>query len=187
MTGLVSISGITDSFGKSIPLDKAKNYGWINPLRRIPKSWAVPAYEAVLGTNMFVDNGRQLVAFLFGGRTPSTGYCVSQFGLGTGTLAPTSADVELQNRLQFYNPTADPNPADWLYRKPIDGVDFPAPFIARVQFTIGLTEANGILLTEFGLYAQDGGGNATLLARKTTIGLAKNSDFSPVLQWRVRF
>ena len=54
----------------------------------------------------------------------------------------------------------------------------------RVGFNIAVGDANGYLLTEFGLFS----GNDTLLARKVrSVGINTTSDFSPTLTWRIRF
>ena len=119
-------------------------------------------------------NMRQYLAYLFGYRAPVSNYVVANFGLGTGTQAPNVTDTALASPINFYNN---------LPLKLINGVDFPEPYAARVTFTIGLGEANGYLITETGLFSGDG----TLLARLTQAGMNKDSTFSPVLTWRVKF
>lgn len=182
--GFVTISGLKSPEGKKIPTQKAVDLGWIIPSGKKPAGWGIEREEIPMGHNLFVDNGRQIIAYLFGGQTPSGSYVCSRFGLGTGSTPPTVSDTDLDAPVNFYDPGSGP----LLPTKPIDGVDYPAPFIARVYFTIASTEANGILATELGIYsAVMGGGQTTLLARKLINGVELNSSFSPVWAWRLRF
>jgi hypothetical protein len=67
---------------------------------------------------------------------------------------------------------------------PVTSIDFLTAFVVRVGFTIATGDANGYLLTEYGLYS----GNGTLLARFVrSVGINKTSDFAPTLTWRIRF
>jgi hypothetical protein len=97
--------------------------------------------------------------------------------VGTGTTAPKVTDTGLENPI-FFNP-----PTNTVTTKEIDGVDFPTAFVARMEFTLASSEANGYLITEMGLFS----GNDTLIARKTNVGINKSSDFSPTFTWRIRF
>jgi hypothetical protein len=185
MQGFLTISGVSVD-GKVIStqaaldrgLIKLKNYG------RKPAGWDIAKHEIPLGYNTMVDNGRQFLAYLFGGRTPMQSFSCSGFGIGTGTLAPNVANTDLQAPIAFY----DDGVHDTLqFVKPITGVDFPAPMIARVEFQLAQTEANGLLITELGLYASDlSGSGSTLLCRKTLQGLEKQSTTSPCISWRIR-
>jgi hypothetical protein len=57
---------------------------------------------------------------------------------------------------------------------PVTSIDFLTSFVVRVGFTIAVGDANGYLLTEFGLFS----GNGTLLARFVrSVGINKTSDF----------
>jgi hypothetical protein len=115
------------------------------------------------------------MAYAWGYRSPVSNYVPQYFGIGTGASTPTVADTALENPVPFTGQTL---------LKLVDLIDFPAPFIARVLFTIGATEANGYLLTEFGFYS----GDRTLIARLTrSVGINKTSDFAPQLAHRVRF
>ena len=176
MKGFVTISGIVDAAGKTVSTQQAVDYGWIKDrgIKR-PNGWGIPREEVPLGYNLFVDSGRQLLAYLFGYRTPVSDNVCANFGLGTGLRAPNTMDTDLESPIAFYNSAP---------LKPINAVDFPAAFVAQVEYTIAPSEANGYLITEQGLYS----GNGTLLARKTHgAGINKTSDFGPTLHWRIRF
>jgi hypothetical protein len=130
--------------------------------------------EYPLGQNLWLDNGRQLLAYLFGFRSPIGDYACQLFGVGTGVRPPNVADVELEAPVEL---TAG------VFKKQIVGVDFPSPFIARVETTLGEAEANGYLLTEMGLYS----GNNTLMNRKVITGVSKDSGLSLSFMIRIRF
>ena len=170
--GSVAISRIVDSFGKEIPLEKAIKYGWIAPGLRIDRKTG----EEVPSKNLFVDQGRQLLAYAFGFRSPVEEYVCRKFAVGTGSTAAAVSDVALEAPITLASTggiTAN-----------IDSVDFLSAFVIRVSFTLALGDANGFTITEMGLYS----GNNTLLARKIrNVPVNKTSDFSPTLTWRIRF
>lgn len=173
--GLVTVTGVTLADGKVMPIRKAVDYGWL-PAERVPAGWGVGDDEVCLGKNLFLDQGRQLLAYAFGFRAPIENYTCQRYGVGTGTSTARVTDVALESPVELVSsqlPTA-----------PITSVDFLTAFVMRVGFTIALGDANGYLLTEFGLFS----GNNTLLARKVRgVGINKTSDFSPTLTWRIRF
>lgn len=175
--GLITVSGITTADGKIIPLQKAVEYGWIKPASgRSPSGWGLPKEEVSLGSNLFLDQGRQLLAFCFGFRSPIADYTCQQFSIGTGTTAPAVTDVALESPIYLDSATST--------QAPILGVDFLTPFVVRVSYQIAIGDANGYLITERGLLS----GNGTLFARHVSAaGINKTSDFSPTLTWRIRF
>lgn len=159
--GIVTISRIVDSSGKEIPLERAIRYGWVQP-------------GAESATNLFVDQGRQLLAYAFAFRAPISDFVCQQFGVGTGTTPAKVTDVALESPVALSSG----------FTAQIDSIDFLSAFVVRVAFTLGLADANGSLITEMGLFS----GNNTLIARRVrTVGIAKSSDFSPTLSWRLRF
>lgn len=174
--GLITVSGITTADGKIIPLQKAVEYGWIKPASgRSPSGWGLPKEEVSLGSNLFLDQGRQLLAFCFGFRSPIADYTCQQFSIGTGTTAPAVTDVALESPIYLDSATST--------QAPILGVDFLTPFVVRVSYQIAIGDANGYLITERGLLS----GNGTLFARHVSAaGINKTSDFSPTLTWRIR-
>lgn len=173
--GLVTISKVTAADGKTVPLQKAVDYGWICPPARQPSGWGLDRDELVVGNNLFVDQGRQCLAYAFGFRSNVEQYTCRRFGVGTGTTVPRVTDVALESPITLSN---------GQITAPIDGVDFLPVFVIRVAFTLGLSDANGYAITEMGLFS----GNSTLLARKLrAVVINKTADFSPCLLWRIRF
>lgn len=164
--GDVAIVGLHDSSGQPISLDEGLRRGWIHG--------KIHNHEVSVGPNLFVDTGRQAMCYAFGEEGPTANFTIQKFGLGIGTTPPRVTDIALADPLSFYGGNE---------LKPIDSVSFPAPFIIHVQFTIAAGEANGYLITEMGLFTDNG----TLLARRTHIGINKSSDFAPTLAWRLRF
>jgi hypothetical protein len=175
--GLLTISKITTADGKEVSLQQAVDYGWIKPASgRSPSGWGLPKEEVSLGENLFVDQGRQLLAFCFGFRSPVSDFTCQNFGIGTGITAPAVTDVALQAPITLASVGST--------TAPILGVDFLTPFVVRVSYQIALGDANGFLITERGLFS----GNGTLFARHVSAaGINKTSDFSPTLTWRIRF
>jgi len=174
--GLITVSKITLADGAELPLRKACDYGFISP-QRTPAGWDVGSDEVCIGKNLFVDSGRQLMAYAFGFRAPISDYTLQQFGVGTGLTAAQVTDVALEAPVPL-------NSQSGGTVAPISSVDFLTAFVVRVGFTVALGDANGYLLTEFGLFS----GNGTLLARKVqSVGINKTSDYSPTLTWRIRF
>ena len=173
--GLVTISKITLADGKQMSSQQAIDYGWIcEPAGCQPSGWGLERHEVPLGENLFVDNGRQLMAFAFGFRAPIQNYVCQSFGVGTGVTTARVTDVALEAPITLTTGLT----------KPIDAVDFLSAFVVRVAFTLGLGDANGYVISEMGLFS----GNNSLMARKIrAVSINKNSEFAPTLTWRLRF
>lgn len=174
--GLVTVSKITDASGRAVPLEEAIRYGWLPAdVGRVPAGWNVGRDEACLGTNMFVDQGRQLLAYAFAFRSPIENFVCSKFGVGTGTTTSRASDVALEAPITLNSGSQLGN---------IETIDFLSAFVVRIAYTLGLADANGFLITEEGLFS----GNGALIARKIrSVGINKTSDFAPTLTWRLRF
>src|SRR5208282_1202635 len=70
--GWVSIDKIHDSFGKEISIEQAIKYGWVTTIYDTRKPIAS---EVEAGApNLFLDQGRQLLAYAFGFRAPIANY-----------------------------------------------------------------------------------------------------------------
>ena len=183
--GYVTVAEVRDASGKLIPMQKAYEYGWITPMAgRQPGGWGFDREEALLGSNLFLDNGRQLLAFAFGGRSPASDYACSRFGIGTGVLPANAADVAL------HNPVLLDTGSGFASTKLVDGIDFVSAFMVRIGYTIpgtsngGTGNGNGCAITERGLFS----GNGTLLARQvTSTPINKEAGISFKLFWRLRF
>ena len=167
MDGILTLARMLDENGRAIPLQKVVDYGFVKYGSVAPAGWGIGRDEICLGSNLVVDGGRQMMAYLLGNKSPTSDFVISTFKVGTGTTAPTVADTGLQNS---------------VLSKAIEGVDYPSPFVLRVGMQLGPSEANGYLLTEFGLFS----GNGTMIARKTQVGLSKSAGLTPVVFWRLR-
>ena len=173
--GLVTISKITLADGTEMSTQQAIAYGWITAAKgRQPVGWGLDRHEVPLGSNLFVDNGRQLQAYAFGFRSPIQNYVCQNFGVGTGVTAARVTDVALEAPITLSTGLT----------KPIDTVDFLSAFGVRVAFTLGVSDANGYIISEMGLFS----GNNSLMARKIrAVSIQKTADFAPTLTWRLRF
>ncbi len=173
--GFLTLDKICNKKGDILLGYDALNFGIMDTSKIVTDhDFKIESHELPLGYNNFTDNGRQLQAYLFGNRSPLSDFVCAQFGTGTGTAPASTVDTDLSSPINFY--LGGP-------LKPIDSISYPAPFVAKVSFTLASDEANGYLLTEFGLYS----GNGVLYAKKTNTGLNKTSDWSPTLSWRIRF
>ena len=174
--GLVTVSGVRLASGRTVSTQQAVDYGWIIPEKGCsPVGWGLERYEVSLGENLFLDQGRQLLAYCFGFRAPIGDFTCQKYSVGTGITTPQVTDVSLEAPITLLSTSS--TMAD------VDGIDFLSPFVVRVSYTIALSDANGNLITERGLLS----GNGTLFARHvTTAGINKTADFSPTLTWRVR-
>ena len=168
--GDVSIDRIVDGFGKVISVEQAVKYGWLKP-----GIGAVCPYTETDTRNLFVDQGRQLLAYCFGFRAPLYNYTCQNFGVGTGVTAANVTDVALEAPITLSN---------GQITKAVDMIDFLSAFVVRVSMTLGLADANGYVVSEMGLFS----GNNVLIAHKIrSTSINKTSDFAPTLTWRLRF
>jgi len=173
--GLLTISKIVDAAGRVVSLDDALRYGWLpGDVTIAPAGWGVGRDEACLGTNLWVDSGRQLLLYCASFRSPIQDYVISKFSVGTGTTATKVTDVALEAPVAL---------ASSSYLGNVETIDYLSPFVMRVAYTLGLADCNGFLLTEQGLFS----GNGSLYARKVrAVGIPKTSDWSPTLTHRMR-
>ncbi len=176
LAGHLSIISATDSDGAPIPLKDVIRYGWVRNGRPMPTEWAIPGREdeISIGNNLWVDTGRQALAKAFGNSSPIGNYVCKRFGCGTGTTPANVTDVGLVNPLEF---------SEGVTLKAVLGFNFPAPYIAEALMPLAAGELNGYLITEWGLFTDDG----TLMNRKVEAGVNKHQGWSPVLGWKVRF
>lgn len=85
--------------------------------------------------NLVVETGRTRLANLAAGLSDK---CITQIGVGTGKDVEDEADTELQDQQLFP-----------LTNTSVDGRD------AKFEFVIGAEDANGLAITEFGLFCAD--------------------------------
>ncbi len=171
--GFLSCTGIKDAAGNPVDLKDAVRHGWLRP-GEVPAGFDLAPGAVPLGSNLWVDGGRQYAVYALAFRTPAQSFTLQRFAVGTGVRPPSVTDVALVNPVNF---------ASGLPYKQVDAVQFPAPFMIRAVYTLGADDCNGYLLTEFGLLA----GDNTLLARVVRPGINKTSDFAPSLSWELRF
>lgn len=173
--GILTVSGIKLADGKTLSTQQAVDYGWVKAAPGAFAGWGLERHEVPLGENLFVDQGRQIVAYAFGFRSPVSDYTVQRFGVGTGLTPAKVTDVALQAPVTLNNSSTT---------KEIDTVDFLSPFVVRVGFTLATDDANGYILSEMGLFS---GGEALIARKVRAVSINKTSDFSPTLTWRIRF
>jgi hypothetical protein len=175
-SGIVTISKVVLADGREISTQDALRYGWISGAEgRQPAGWGLERHEIPLGENLFVDQGRQVVCFAAGFRSPIENYTIQSFGVGTGLTTARVTDVALEAPITLSNSQTT---------KAVDSIDFISPFVLRVAFTLGINDANGYIISEQGLFS----GGGALMARKIrAVSINKTSDFSPTLTWRIRF
>jgi hypothetical protein len=116
--------------------------------------------------NLVVDNYKQVQARLLGG---SSGYAVTQFGVGTSATAPAAGNTALTGQ----------------FIKALDAAaTYPATNQVSFAFSLAASEANGMAISEFGLFTA---GNL-LFARKTRSSpLNKDSDLSFTGTWVITY
>lgn len=174
--GLLTVTGIQLADGREVTTQQAVDYGWICPSEGSqPAGWGLERHEVPVGRNLFLDQGRQAVAYAFGFRSPIQNYTCQKFGVGTGVTAARVTDVALEAPILL---------SGSVYTKNVDAIDYIAPFVIRIAFTLGVSDANGYIVSEMGLYT----GADVLVARKVrAVSVNKTSDFATTLSWRIRF
>lgn len=170
--GFLCCTSVLDGAGKLVSPEDAIRYGWIRP-GEVPDGFALPAGAIPIGSNLWLDGGRQYAVFAIAARSPLSSFTLQNFAVGTGDRPPSVTDTALVNPVAF---------SSGYYYKALDSVQFPAPFMMQAVYTLGANDCNGYLLTEFGLLA----GDQTLMARVVRPGVNKTSDFSPTLSWSIR-
>lgn len=178
--GFVSIKSIQTADGKPMSTQQAVDYGIVKPQGQSPPGWGIDRTEIPLGWNMWVDSGRQLLTYALGFRSPISHFVCTKFAVGTGTTAPAVADTSLEEAILLTDTNADLT-LDSPY-KAIGAATFPSPFIIHIEMPLAVGDANGKLITELGLFSED----ESIFARKTILGIDKQSDFGTVLIWRLR-
>lgn len=117
------------------------------------------------GQNLVVSGGRDAIVRLIGGN--GTGKHIVEFGVGEGSTSPVDGDTALTN----------------AFIKAVDNITSPTNGTAQVEFTLTETEANTLVITEFGLFCDDG----TLFARKVVPAINKTSSIRIEATWKIIF
>lgn len=118
------------------------------------------------GENLIVDGSKQAHAHLLGGDVANRS--VTQFAVGTNGAAPAAGNNALAG----------------AFIKAVDAVTYPASNQTQFAFSLGVGEANGKAILEFGLLTAGG----VLYARKIrAAALNKESDISFTGTWTISF
>jgi hypothetical protein len=172
-TGFSKVLAVTEH-GRQLSTQEVLRRGLVTPYPGWPDWLPHQEGELPLGPNLFLDAGRQYLAYAWGYRSPVSNVAVASFGVGTGTVPPITQDTALQAPVAF---------ASGLFTKPVDNVTYPNPFIAQVNYTLAAADCNGYLISEVGFFSGDG----TLLIRLVRTGLNKQSSIAFSCGHSVRF
>ncbi len=149
-----------------------------------------PGY-IICGDNLVVDGGRQVIANLLGGRgysdsAPIIDWIISKVSFGTGDQVARYTDVTLSPQpdvgLGLVGGENEIEITTGVYKKLISSVDWPQPFIIRMEAVLMPDEANGVLIRELGLWTS----NNTLFARRVLTPVSKDSTIGLSWLWKVR-
>ncbi len=117
-------------------------------------------------TNLLVDQGRSNVTRLLGG--DGANLQITQIGFGTSGIVPAAGNTALTNQ----------------FLKTLTSHSYPTATSVQFNFDLATTDANGLMIMEFGLITASG----TLHARKVrSAALAKASDMSLSGSWALLY
>jgi hypothetical protein len=115
--------------------------------------------------NLIVNGGRNSAARLIGGG--GGGKQITQIAVGTSGTAASLPDSDLTDK----------------FIKAVTSVSYPQTGAVTFAFEIGVSEANGMAIREFGLFSADN----SLFARKVRDVINKTSDISLEGTWTIQF
>lgn len=121
--------------------------------------------DEIKAHNLVVNAGRNAAAGLLGNGTP-TKY-ITQVAFGTDGTDPSSLDTAI---------TA-------AFNKAIASTSYPSTGVVQFDWTLELTEDNGVTIKEIGLLCSDG----TLFARKTGMNIIKDNTIRLEGSWTIIF
>lgn len=113
--------------------------------------------------NLIVASGRTALAQLLGNTSPG-GY-ISNIAFGEGSVAPSTLDTTLTTP----------------FSKAVNSVSYPGVGQVKFDWSLELTEDNGVTIQEYGLMCSDG----TLFARKTGVLVAKDNTIRLEGSWTI--
>lgn len=141
------------------------------PAHGIFEMWVrrgVVVIEHYRDDNLIVDGARNKAARLFAGDGDAASHKIARIAFGTSAAAPQAEDAAITNQ----------------YAKDVAGFEFPDTGQVQTSWELGVEEANGMAIMEFGLLSGDG----TLLCRKTRDKpINKESDISVEGRWTWMF
>lgn len=117
--------------------------------------------------NLVVDTGKSSVARLLAQANTLPQNRVTKIGFGDGSNSPDPNDTGLTNE----------------YVKALDGFSYPDPQSVSFSWSLDFSEANGLDITEFGLFTEDD----VLFSRKTRDVIKKLVDIRLEGTWTIIF
>lgn len=121
--------------------------------------------ETFIDKNLIVDKARFNMAHLLG--SSGNNVYIDKIGFGTGTAAPDAGDLVLTGSTEF----------------PFDSVTYPDNNSVCFNWSLGVSDMNGVSITEYGLISHNG----DLFSRKTRAAIVKSSDFTLNGKWTILF
>jgi hypothetical protein len=115
--------------------------------------------------NLIVDKARYNMAQLIS--VAANNYYIDSIAFGVGTNDANVADLGLTSPINFA----------------FDSIEYPDNNSVAFNWSLGLSDANGIAITEFGLMSHNG----DLFARKVRAAINKTSDFTITGTWKIIF
>lgn len=114
--------------------------------------------------NLIVNLGKQSLAALLGSATFYK--TIGLIGFGTSITPTTGGDTDLEN----------------VFSKAIDGVSYTGTSVV-FEYSLELTENNGVTIREFGLYTLD----ETLFSRLVRSPINKTAEIRLTGTWKITF
>lgn len=134
-------------------------------------------YKCEMIKNLIVTQGRFNLAKLLGGQT---GMHVTHVGIGTGTDAAISTDMDLSNVIKV--PVSEVRVASGLMAP--DKTTFDDTRIVQFHFRIGLETGNGMKIGEYGLFCAD----STLFSRIVRDSVFEKTSIDAIEgYWQIQF
>ena len=122
--------------------------------------------------NLVVNSSRFILTKLIGSAQANKE--IANLRVGTGTSPASLTDLYLQNKVTI---------AGASYEKAKTSTTYPTANSVTFSFVLTTAEANGNLLTEFGLFDS----NNTMFARVVTAGYYKDATTTLTLEWTITF
>ena len=120
--------------------------------------------------NIVVNGMKTQVCHMLAGDISSGNRGVNRMQFGTGSMAETATDTELQTPI---------TPVKTITGV---GITYPPDYYVQFEAYLEFDEANGFAISEAGLLC----GDSTLAARKVFSGISKTSDYIIEFRWRIR-
>ena len=147
-----------------------KNHGVVEALPRATGHFKVTERETgkivINKENLVVDTSGLILSRLLGAATSTRQ--ITYLEVGTGTTPPSTTDTTLGTSVFAKLKTTE---------------TYPDTKSVKFTFTLTTSEANGYLLTEFGLFDNA----TTMFSRVVTSGYAKDATTTLDIEWTITF